>query len=480
MPRWAGPAVCRRLPGVDLPSDILERRPEEAARRIALGFLDRAGSELERLADPEDDEALHDFRTALRRLRSTVRAWAPALGKAASKKSRRALKELFRSTGEGRNAEVLLAWVREQRPRLSPEDEPGYQALCRELEERRDEGYAQARRQIEKRFPTIERKLRPRLSHFTVRLDEPGRRFADALVEQARLHADEVFCELSMVASPRDEAQAHRGRIACKRLRYLLEPVRPVVDDARDLVKACKRLQDVLGDLNDAAVLAEELGALMERLLAGNEPGTDDPRRPGLLSLGRLNRARIDERFERLSQDWLTGGLADLRRRTQALADTIQQGSGPGLEIERKFLLEGLPEVARTAPSSQIEQGWLPGTKLRERLRRRVRDGEEQRTRTLKLGSGLKRIEVEEDVERGLFDALWPLTEGCRIRKRRYVVDDGDRVWEIDDFEDRSLVLAEIELPHESTAVELPGWLEPYVVRDVTGESEYVNLNLAR
>jgi adenylate cyclase len=59
-------------------------------------------------------------------------------------------------------------------------------------------------------------------------------------------------------------------------------------------------------------------------------------------------------------------------------------------------------------------------------------------------------------------------------------VAEGSLVWEIDVFSDRDLVLAEIELPADDTAVNLPPWLAPHVVREVTDEAAYVNLNLAR
>jgi CYTH domain-containing protein len=72
------------------------------------------------------------------------------------------------------------------------------------------------------------------------------------------------------------------------------------------------------------------------------------------------------------------------------------------------------------------------------------------------------------------------LTEGHRVRKRRYLVEDGDLTWEIDEFVDMPLVLAEVELPTEATAVELPGWLAPLVIEEVTGRPEYLNVNLAR
>jgi adenylate cyclase len=75
---------------------------------------------------------------------------------------------------------------------------------------------------------------------------------------------------------------------------------------------------------------------------------------------------------------------------------------------------------------------------------------------------------------------LWPLTEGRRVRKRRHRVREGERQWEIDEFLDRDLFLAEVELPSTDAPVELPDWLRPHVVREVTTEDEYKNENLAR
>jgi CYTH domain-containing protein len=37
-----------------------------------------------------------------------------------------------------------------------------------------------------------------------------------------------------------------------------------------------------------------------------------------------------------------------------------------------------------------------------------------------------------------------------------------------------------VELESETQDVKLPGWLTPYLVREVTEEPGYVNLNLAR
>jgi CYTH domain-containing protein len=66
------------------------------------------------------------------------------------------------------------------------------------------------------------------------------------------------------------------------------------------------------------------------------------------------------------------------------------------------------------------------------------------------------------------------------VRKQRYRIEDGGFTWEVDRFRDRRLVLCEVELPTEDTHAEPPKWLRREIVRDVTGEDEYTNINLAK
>ena len=148
--------------------------------------------------------------------------------------------------------------------------------------------------------------------------------------------------------------------------------------------------------------------------------------------------------------------------------------------MERKFLLTAVPSLEGATGPVMIEQGYLPGARLIERLRRlRSAEGVEL-VRTVKEGFGLSRLEIEESVAPDVFDRLWPLTEGRRVHKRRYRIADGDLTWEIDEFLDRDLVLAEVELDDPGRHVERPAWLGPHVSREVTEEEEYGNVRLAR
>ena len=151
------------------------------------------------------------------------------------------------------------------------------------------------------------------------------------------------------------------------------------------------------------------------------------------------------------------------------------------LEIERKYLLRALPQMPAALDMLEIDQGYIPGTNLLERLRRQTsRDGTTKFFRTVKLGMGVERIELEDETNQTTFDHLWLLTKGARLTKRRYVVPNGTDHWEIDEFTDRPLVLAELEIDRADAKIVFPDWLTPVLVREVTDEREYTNRSLAR
>lgn len=150
-------------------------------------------------------------------------------------------------------------------------------------------------------------------------------------------------------------------------------------------------------------------------------------------------------------------------------------------EIERKYLLSGMPAGLTDAPWAEIEQGYLPGAKIIERVRRiRAADGGVRYERTCKLGRGIDRFEFQEDVDEVFFTTVWPLTRGKRVFKRRYKVPAGELTWEIDEFTDRRLVLAEVELERADQSIVIPESIRAVLVREVTDDPDYSNYALAR
>jgi len=163
------------------------------------------------------------------------------------------------------------------------------------------------------------------------------------------------------------------------------------------------------------------------------------------------------------------------------------------IEIERSFLLDALPAFPSGTSTARIEKGYLPpapaGNAIVGRIRREVHDdGVVRCTHTIKRGAGIRREETEREIDEELFRSEWERTAGRRVSKTRYRVAGGTvgnrvgggaLVWEIDDFDAHDLVLAEIELPTEDAAFDIPPWLASHIVREVTEEAAYRNASIA-
>jgi CHAD domain-containing protein/CYTH domain-containing protein len=479
------------------PVSLLDRPAAEAARLLALRRLDEAAAARVRMDNPADAEALHDFRVAIRRLRTSLRAWHEVLADGVSPKVLRRLRRLARATGESRDLEVHLAWVAAQAPQLREYQRPGVQWLEERLRRRQERAGRRLTRAFERHYQPADARLRRRLAVYQATVDPRPLSAAGALAPLVLRLAGELEARLALVQSITDEARAHDVRIAAKRLRYLLDPFAAELQEAPAIVAQLKALQDVLGELHDAHVFAGELGESLEgaaveqakrvsrELLQWTGEGTgpevtpvEDPR-PGLVALAHRLRDIAEAAYGRFQAEWLGGRSVEFFARVRDVAAGLTARATAGREIERKFLLSGVPPEATAVEPLEIEQGWLPGERLVERLRHIRWNGSEAWFRTVKSGSGLERLELDEATEPGVFHGLWPFTEGRRLRKRRYRIPAGELVWEIDDFLGRELVLAEVELTAPDIAVVPPEWLQPYLIREVTGEPEYENRNLA-
>ncbi len=160
------------------------------------------------------------------------------------------------------------------------------------------------------------------------------------------------------------------------------------------------------------------------------------------------------------------------------------------VEIERKWRLDNVSaddvsDLLRawsiSFSSATMEQGYLFLGENEARLRRKGDDY----FLTLKGAGGRTRWEVEVEISREQFEALWPGTEGRRLEKTRTSFPleqpNGESlVIEVDQFHGRHAPLAvvECEFPSESAAerFEAPSWFGI----EVTQDGAYKNKALVR
>lgn len=146
-------------------------------------------------------------------------------------------------------------------------------------------------------------------------------------------------------------------------------------------------------------------------------------------------------------------------------------------EIERKFLVNEIPEDLYKYPSSVISQGYLEAADDETEVRIRRKD--DRFFKTVKSGRGLERKETETVIGSDAYDKLWPETAGMRIEKRRYEIPYERHVIELDIYlgDLAGLIVAEVEFNSvdESGNFNPPSWFGS----EVTNDSRYLNRNLA-
>jgi CHAD domain-containing protein len=247
-------------------------------RRLALAQLDAAASACARVVNRDDAEALHDFRVALRRLRSILRAYAPWCDPV-PKDLRRRLRRLARATNAARDAEVQIEWLRHPPSRLKADARLALAWLLAGLEQRQRTAHRALRKRVRKEFAALEPRLRAVLrirKHERDAVTTAGVSFAQATSGRLSGYGADLAADLAGIGSVADRDAIHAARIGGKRLRYLLEPLRGTVPGVVVPVKKLQGLQDRFGELNDRFVMAHEIaqaldiaGAQAEAVLPG-------------------------------------------------------------------------------------------------------------------------------------------------------------------------------------------------------------------
>jgi CHAD domain-containing protein len=203
-------------------------------------------------ADPED---VHRMRVATRRARSALATARPILDKAVSEPIRAELKWLGNSLGPVRDLDVLLERMRAEVDSLPSEDRFAAERLLQVLATDRDVAQTQLVEALESdRYLALLDELA------ALALEPPlnGRnKGASCLAaEEFRKVRDAVG---NLPREPSD-ADLHRVRVRAKRARYAAELAESAAGkEASDFITCAKRLQNVIGEHQDAVVAKERI-----------------------------------------------------------------------------------------------------------------------------------------------------------------------------------------------------------------------------
>ncbi len=315
-----------------LPNDLSTLNAVKAARIVALHHVHAIEHRSARLADRSDDDALHDVRVSLRRLRSVFQLYQPQLRKDVKKKLLKRLDRLARSSNPGRDSEAQIAWLGEQRGKVGEREQPGFDWLMARAEAKREASYEHIRRQFPKRYSAIVDRLCNRLKSDKIRKSDNAAFGQVASVAVRELRKTLAKRMGRLLAAP-DDVRIHKTRITAKKLRYLLEPFSEQSTAAADAIHSLRTLQGLLGELHDSAILHQELSEALSEAIAHrgqaaagpSSPSPSEDVRPGVHAIVRLLSERRDALLGRLEHEWTEPQVATFLESLDAAATALAE-----------------------------------------------------------------------------------------------------------------------------------------------------------
>lgn len=273
------------------PEPTLSSPAPEAIRQLVIRALGDASNLVPRLGDPSDEEAVHDFRVAVRRLRTFLRAFAGIVP--FDDALQQELRDLTGLTNDTRDVEAHGEWLRArlEEPELAPEERRAAAVMLARLDPAgaREAGFESESRRVLERAGNALTSEAARSSGAQTEAQAAALAdvaFGEAVASVLGKEARQLRKRLGRIETRHDVRPIHRARLSEKRLRYVLELVAEQVENTGAPLESLKSLQDTLGELHDLASLDARIGA-------------EDP------VLTNLIRRRRDRLFGELRSEWL-------------------------------------------------------------------------------------------------------------------------------------------------------------------------------
>ena len=293
-----------------------------AIRAIIAAQLGRLRAAQPAVRRGDDPEAVHEMRVGVRRLRTALRLGKKALPARQLEALARELGWLGDVLGQVRDLDVQLATADWHRGRLTPAARGPIDGYRRALRRRRLAALAALREAFDssrytKLLLALERAAstpaRPPAGAAAEPIPRAGRRAIKRAIRRLRTLGDAIE-ELPQADD------LHALRIRAKRLRYVLEALKPITGrDGRRLTKQLIRLQDVLGRFNDAMVAAATVRKYRDQLPTPLAATT----RAALSSVADAELRRAGAAQAQFHRAWKRFTEKGARRRLHALLDAL-------------------------------------------------------------------------------------------------------------------------------------------------------------
>ncbi len=253
--------------------------PEMTAREAATAILKFLWQVIQQniagIKKDIDTEFLHDFRVAIRRTRSVLSQIKGVFPDDVRDRFRADFAVLQKSTNQLRDLDVYLLNKEKYQQMLPEHLRPGLQPLFNQLQSERaaehkymlktfdDKSYGHLVQQWDSFLKSIS--ALPNSKNSTERVIDIARKF----IFKAYHNVIEIG---SQIKDDSPSSALHQLRIACKKLRYLLEFFASLFpeEEISLLVSQLKKLQDNLGDYNDLLVQQRSLKKYLEAITAQN------------------------------------------------------------------------------------------------------------------------------------------------------------------------------------------------------------------
>jgi len=215
-----------------------------------------------------DTEFLHDYRVALRKVRSVLSLFKGVFGTVQTAELKAAFSDLMTPTGRVRDLDVYLMERADYDALVPDQLRPGLSVMFDAFAAEREDAQAALVKHLKSK--AYQKKIAALAGEFAhpggfIR-GEAGSLSAEVYARKLVWKRYRKICRIAAhIEDDTADEEVHKLRIACKKFRYLVEFFAPLFPgkSAKRLIKRMKALQDNLGAFNDYSVQQDSLATFM-------------------------------------------------------------------------------------------------------------------------------------------------------------------------------------------------------------------------